>query len=35
MALGDRFPARSVVAHPVGELGYSTHGWKLAAKEVA
>lgn len=35
VALGDRFTARSVVAHPVEDLGYSTHGWKLAAKEVA
>ncbi len=34
MDLGDRFRARSVTAHPVGDIGYSTHGWKLA-KEVA
>ena len=33
-ALGDRFGAKFVGAHPVGEMGYSTHGWKLA-KEVA
>ncbi len=32
--LGDRFSARHVAAHPVGELGYATHGWKLA-REVA
>ena len=32
--LGDRFRARSVTAHPVGDIGYSTHGWKLA-REVA
>ena len=29
-ALGDRFRARSVVARDVGELGYATHGWRLA-----
>ena len=29
-ALGDRFRARSVVAREVGELGYATHGWRLA-----
>ncbi len=34
MDLGDRFSARSVTAHPVGNIGYSTHGWKLA-REVA
>ena len=33
-ALGNRFPARHVPARAVGELGYATHGWKLA-KEVA
>lgn len=33
-ALGDRFGAKFVGAHPVGEMGYSTHGWKLA-REVA
>lgn len=29
-ALGGCFRARSVGAHPVGEIGYSTHGWRLA-----
>jgi len=29
-ALGGRFRARSVVARDVGELGYATHGWRLA-----
>ena len=29
-ALGDRFRARSVAAREVGELGYATHGWRLA-----
>jgi hypothetical protein len=29
-ALGDRFRSRSVMARDVGELGYSTHGWRLA-----
>ena len=29
-ALGDRFRSRSVVAREVGELGYATHGWRLA-----
>ena len=29
-ALGDRFRARGVGAHPVGEIGFSTHGWRLA-----
>ena len=33
-ALGDRFRARHVPARAVGELGYATHGWRLA-KEVA
>ena len=28
--LGHRFKTRSVAAHPVGEIGYSTHGWRLA-----
>ena len=30
LGLGHRFKARSVTAHPVGEIGYSTHGWRLA-----
>ena len=29
-ALGDRFRSRSVAAREVGELGYATHGWRLA-----
>ena len=29
-ALGDRFRSRSVTAREVGELGYATHGWRLA-----
>ena len=29
-ALGDRFRSRSVAARDVGELGYATHGWRLA-----
>jgi hypothetical protein len=29
-ALGDRFKAGSVGAHRVEELGWSTHGWRLA-----
>ena len=33
-ALGDRFRSRRVLARAVGELGFATHGWKLA-KEVA
>jgi REP element-mobilizing transposase RayT len=34
-ALGDRFRARSVAAREVGELGYATHGWRLARAETA
>ena len=30
LGLGHRFKTRSVTAHPVGEIGYSTHGWRLA-----
>jgi hypothetical protein len=29
-ALGDRFRSRSVAARAVGELGFATHGWRLA-----
>ena len=29
-ALGPQFRSRGVGAHPVGEIGYSTHGWRLA-----
>ena len=38
LALGDRFRSRCVTAKAVDELGYATHGWRLAkqaAKEVA
>lgn len=28
--LGDRIPSRSCAAHPVGEIAYSSHGWRLA-----
>ena len=31
--LGDRFSAAHVSAHAVGELGFSSHGWRLAKKE--
>ena len=36
-ALGDRFRSRSVTAREVGEIGYATHGWRLAkaAEKVA
>ena len=30
-ALGDRFRSGGVGAHPVGDVGWSTHGWRLAA----
>lgn len=33
-SLGDRFRT-GVGAHPVGEIGYSTHGWKLAKEKAA
>lgn len=29
-ALGDKIRTRSVGAHPVGDIGYSSHGWRLA-----
>ena len=32
-ALGDRFRSRSVTAREVGDLGFATHGWRLAARE--
>ena len=38
LALGDRFRSRCVTAKAVEELGYATHGWRLAkqaTKEVA
>ena len=31
-ALGDRFRSRSVAVREVGELGYATHGWRLAKR---
>ena len=34
LALGDRFRTRRVLARVVEEIGFATHGWKLA-KEVA
>ena len=34
-ALGDRFRSRSVSARVVSELGYATHGWRLARTETA
>ena len=33
VGLGDRFSAAHVSAHAVGELGFSSHGWRLAKKE--
>ena len=29
-SLGNCFRSRSVGPHPAGEIGYSTHGWRLA-----
>ena len=34
-SLGDRFRSRSVCARAVEELGYATHGWRLARAETA
>ena len=34
-ALGDRFRSRHVAARAVGELGFATHGWKLAKEAAA
>ena len=34
-ALGDRFRSRHVSARAVGELGFATHGWKLAKEAAA
>ena len=34
-ALGDRFKARHVPARAVEELGFATHGWRLAKEAVA
>ena len=33
--LGHLFAAKHVVARPVGEIGFATHGWKLAKKQEA
>ena len=33
--LGQLFPAKRVVARAVGEIGFATHGWKLAKAEEA
>ena len=33
--LGHFFPAKRVTAHPVGEIGFATHGWKLARTDEA
>ena len=32
-AQGERFRSRGVGAHPVGGIGYTTHGWRLAERE--
>ena len=34
-ALGDRFRSRGAPARAVGELGFATHGWKLAKQTAA
>ena len=34
-ALGDRFRSRRVHARAVEELGYATHGWRLAKEAAA
>ena len=34
-ALGDRFRSRHVYAHQVEEMGFATHGWKLAREAAA
>jgi hypothetical protein len=31
--LGHLFPAKRVVARAVGEIGFATHGWRLAKKQ--
>ena len=33
--LGHLFPAKRVVARAVGEIGFATHGWKLAKVDEA
>ena len=35
VGLGDRFHAAHVTAHAVGEIGFSSHGWRLAKKGAA
>ena len=32
IGFGDRFNAAHVSAHAVGEIGFSSHGWRIAAK---
>ena len=32
-AQGEKFRSRGVGAHPVGGIGYTTHGWRLAERE--
>ena len=32
--LGHLFPAKRVVARAVGEIGFATHGWRLATKQM-
>jgi hypothetical protein len=33
--LGAKFPAASVVARAVGDIGFATHGWRLAKRDEA
>ena len=35
LALGSLFRTRRVSARPVDELGFATHGWRLAKEAVA
>ena len=35
LALGDLFRSRHVSARPVGEIGFATHGWRLAKEAAA
>ena len=30
--LGDKFPAAHVCAREVGEIGFASHGWRIAEK---
>ena len=30
--LGDKFPAAHVCARAVGEIGFASHGWRIAEK---